>query len=578
MLSVTDLKALYELDRSKNTLSVLEYENAKKYYHGDQLPPSARAIIEARGQSVVVENIFKIIVNKIIGYKASSIAEIKVSGRQEKDKDLANVLNDLLKLFSQSKNYDKEMIARDKELIFGCAVMELWIRENKVGDYEVSLKNIEPDSFLIDAHSQDKNALDSRRFHKTSNVSYDEACQSLGVAPHYALRGIEQDKRALIIETWIKEKNGFSRYIWQEQGILKYEECPFKNGEHPFVVSKYQVDHKGQWYGIFRDIKPLQDYINFAENRMANMMGSFKAFFEEDAVLSAEDFVKDASLDNAIVKVRSGALRENKFQFIQHHNDIATLSNKAAEKRGLAKMLSGLNDEALGLANNRMSAAAVSQRRETGLMGLQEFLSACDSMDRLIFEKVIYFITHYFTKKQVFKITDEKTGERYFSINEQDEEGKVQNEIKVGEFDLIYKSQVKMQGREERFAYWSEMFKTISSVRPDLISDILPLMLKDTDSPVAKDVEEILKAKDEALATAQQPSQGEELKTQLEIEKLKAQIVELEAKAKKYSSQGDLATGVALSQTLELQERAANPQNGENAHNQSMQKSGIDLR
>ena len=170
----------------------------------------------------------------------------------------------------------------------------------------------------------------------------------------------------------------------------------FKNGAHPFIISKYQIDDKGLWYGLFRDIKPLQDYVNFAENRMANMMGSLKAFFEEDAVLNAEEFINEASLDNAIVKVRSGALKENKFQFIQHHNDIATLSQKASEKRQLAKMLSGLNEEALGLANNRLSAAAVSQRKETGLMGLQEYLNACEHMDRLIFEKVIFFITHYY--------------------------------------------------------------------------------------------------------------------------------------------------------------------------------------
>lgn len=305
---------------------------------------------------------------------------------------------------------------------------------------------------------------------------------------------------------------------------------------------------------------------------MANMMGSLKAFFEEDAVLNAEEFINEASLDNAIVKVRSGALKENKFQFIQHHNDIATLSQKANEKRQLAKMLSGLNEEALGLANNRLSAAAVSQRKETGLMGLQEYLNACEHMDRLIFEKVIFFITHYFTKEQVFKITDEKTGERYFSINSSED-----NKIKVGKFDLIYKSQLKTTGREERFAYWSEMFKTISSVRPDLISDILPLMLKDTDSPVAADIENILKEKEAMMQEqANEPNEMQNLLNELQIAKLQAEIAELQAKAKKYASQGDLADSVTLAQSLELQEQALNPE--QTSHNKSMQKGGIDLR
>lgn len=574
MLSLDDLKALYEFDKKANQKSLIEYEEAKKYYCGEQLPQSALEIIQKRGQSPIIENIFKLIVNKIVGYKAQSIQEIKVSGRQEIDKPLANVLNDLLKVFSQSKNYDKQITQRDRELIFGMAVVEIWIKKNKSGDFMIELKNIEPNTFLIDCYSTDKNAEDSRRFHKKINMSLSEAKAIFEKTPFSQTQSFTQDSRCVIIESWIKEEGKFNRYVWQEQEVLSYEESPFEEGEHPFVIAKYQIDPKGSWYGIFRDIKPLQDYINFAENRMANMMGSLKAFFEEDAVLNAEEFIAQASLDNAIVKVRSGALRENKMQFIQHHADIATLSQKAQEKRNLARVLSGLNDEALGVANNRMSAEAVAQRREAGLMGLQEYLQACDLHDRLIFEKVIYFITHYFTKEQVFKITDEKTGERYFKINSD-----THNKIKVGDFDLVFKSQLKTQGREERFSYWAEMFKTISSVRPDLISEILPLMLKDTDSPVAVELEEVLKAKDEALQQAQAPSEFEQLKMQLELEKLKSEIAELQAKAKKYDSQGDLATGVAMSQTLDLQERALNPQNEKlDSRNKSMQKSGIDLR
>lgn len=573
MLDFTTLKNLYELDKKANDCALNEYLEAKKYYHGEQLPPEAKSIILNRGQAPIIENIFKLIINKIIGYKAQSISEIKVSGRQEMDTPLANVLNDLLKYFSQNRNYNREMTARDKNLIFGLAVIELWIQQDENKDFDLQFKSLEPESFLIDCYSKDLNALDARRFHKKINMSLNEAKQILDVTPFKNAGGTNEDERCVIIESWIKDENGlFHRYIWQEAGLLKSELSPFKNGMHPFIISKYQIDDKGLWYGLFRDIKPLQDYVNFAENRMANMMGSLKAFFEEDAVLNAEEFINEASLDNAIVKVRSGALKENKFQFIQHHNDIATLSQKANEKRQLAKMLSGLNEEALGLANNRLSAAAVSQRKETGLMGLQEYLNACEHMDRLIFEKVIFFITHYFTKEQVFKITDEKTGERYFSINSSED-----NKIKVGKFDLIYKSQLKTTGREERFAYWSEMFKTISSVRPDLISDILPLMLKDTDSPVAADIENILKEKEAMMQEqANEPNEMQNLLNELQIAKLQAEIAELQAKAKKYASQGDLADSVTLAQSLELQEQALNPE--QTSHNKSMQKGGIDLR
>ncbi|STP14330.1 portal protein [Helicobacter cinaedi] len=37
--------------------------------------------------------------------------------------------------------------------------------------------------------------------------------------------------------------------------------------------------------------------------------------FEEDAVSNIEDFIENMSLDNSVVKVRSGALKDGKIQF-----------------------------------------------------------------------------------------------------------------------------------------------------------------------------------------------------------------------------------------------------------------------
>ncbi|MDO4674433.1 MAG: portal protein [Campylobacter sp.] len=571
MLSINELKEIYCIDLRKDEKSFWEYRQALRYYHGDQIDPvNLRTILERR-QSPVIENIFKLIINKIVGYKAQSIAEIKVSGRQQEDAATAMLINDILKVFSEDVGYNKEIIKRDKSLIFGMGVCELWIEQDDEGDFFLSLKSLEPTSFLIDAYSEDLNALDARRFHKKSNVDLEQITQKFKTEP-FVKSGSSIDKRCILIESWIKEGNHYARYIWQDEGILSYEPKPFKDGSHPFIVSKYNIDAEGTWYGLFRDIKPLQDYINYSENKMMNMIGTLKAFFEEDAVLETEEFIHQASLDNAVVKVKSGALRDNKLKFVEHHNDIATISRKANEKRQLAKLISGLNDEALGISNARMSNEAITQRREAGLMGLQEYLNACDSMDRLIFKKAIDYISLYFTKQQAFKITDARVGERYFSINENED-----NRIRVGKFDLSYKSQIKMQSNDEKLASWAEIIKSFSH-DPALMSEMMLLMLKDMQSAQAADLLELIERKRQEVA-----QQGESVEMQihqenlrLELEKKKAEILELQAKTKKYSSQGDLARGVAINQTVQNEALL----NGEDVKggNDSMQKGGIDLR
>lgn len=554
------LKEIYKSDLEFNNTALNEYKEAVKYYHGNQLASNILSTILERGQSPVVENIYKMIINKILGYKAQSISEIRVSGRQESDAHLANLLNDLIKVFSHSDFYNKEIMKRDKELIFGLSVVELWIKEDEEANRYVDFKCLDTTSFLIDKFSRDFNATDARRFHKKLNMDYLQAQEIFKDKQVTHLSNPNtSDTRAIIYETWLLENGTWNRYFWQDNQILAYEISPLKTKKHPFVISKYQIDDENVWYGLFRDIRFMQDYINYAENKMGNMLGSFKALFESDAVDDTQEFIDSFGLDNSITKVKPGALKEGKLQVIQHHADIQALSQKANEKRSLAKILAGLNDEFLGVGNSRLSAEAIAHRRETGLMGLQDFLNKADDMDKLIFQKALDLMQHYFTKEQIFKIVDEDRHIRYFEINTNEK-----NAIKIGRFDLEYRSQLKMQGSEERFMYWSEMMKVIGNTQPDLISGLLPLILKDSDSPVALEVKKLLELKEKQardLAQNSSEAQVQEMQIKLALEKEKAQIEETKAKAAKYTAQGLLAHEVS-----------------KDDNKQSMQKGGIDLR
>lgn len=534
-----ELLDLFNIDFLANQTSHLEYHEAKKYFHGHQLNEATLDRLESRGQPPIIQNIYKMIIQKILGYKIQSIQEVRVSGRQEEDKALAEVLNAILKVFTQNPNFDKEIIKRDRDLIFGLACVELWVKQDNEGDFHLELKHIPTDMITIDKYSNDENALDAKRFHKKINIDFMQAREMFG---ENALYDYESggEKRSFLIESWILENEEglgkvWNRYLWSEKnGIFKKEISPFKTGQHPFIIAKYAIDERNRWYGLFRDIKPLQDFINIAENRIATLMGTFKAIIEEDALDNLDDFIQEMSLDNAVIKVRSGALSENKIQMIQHQNDINNLSQKSAQSLQLAKILSGLNDEALGMAINRQSGTAIAQRRDSGIIGIQNYIKISDDMDRLIHEKAIALICKYFTKEQTFKIVDKKQGERYFSISKN-------NFINAGKFDLVFKTQLKMQGREERFAHWSEMLKVFANMRPDIAPQLLPLMLKDVDSPVVADIEELLASAEQAAQeNAQAQAQAAQQQEQLALSQAQAKAQKDAAQAQKYAAQAEL--------------------------------------
>ncbi|GAA7603415.1 hypothetical protein HpMMM19_15010 [Helicobacter pylori] len=581
-MDFTTLQNDFLNDYQKALSANLEFLEAKKYYNGNQLPQDVLNIILERGQTPIVENMFKVIVNKILGYRIESISEIRLSPKQEEDRALSDLLNSLLQVFIQSENYDKAMIERDKNLLIGgLGVIQLWVTEDKDKNVEIDIKALKPESFIIDYFSTDKNALDARRFHKMLEITEQEALLLFDESVIINYSNINHERIASVIESWYKEYNEetksyqWNRYLWSRNaGIYKSEKKPFKNGAHPFIISKLYTDESNNYYGLFRDIKPMQDFINYAENRMGNMMGSFKAMFEEDAVVDVAEFVETMSLDNAIAKVRPNALKDHKIQFMNNQADLSALSAKAEQKRQLLRLLAGLNDESLGMAVNRQSGVAIAQRKESGLMGLQTFLKSTDDMDRLVFRLVVSFICEYFTKKQVFKIVDRKLGDRYFTINSSDDD-----KIRPLKFDLISKSQLKTESRDEKWNNWNELLKILAPIRPDLVPSLVPLMLNDMDSPITNDVLEAIQnanAMQQENAKANAPY-NEQIQA-LQIQKLQAEIAELQAKAHKYAEQGALSQTTNESEKInqavainEMQQQNAN-NNANNAKNKPSKK------
>lgn len=566
MKDITELSYFFEEARNGNYEALKEYKTAKAYLHGKQLDSKTIEILQKRGQPILWENIYSMLAEKILGYKSISAQEIEVLGRQESDKNVALVLNQIIKSLVDNEKYEMQKEKADFDLLLGMGVMELWIKEDEQGYKDITINHIPTQSFLLDPYSQTSDGGDAKYMHKIIELDKEEAKALYGDDIEELVVSSNPHRfRVLLFESWFKEyiegEMIWCRYVWSKEKILSYEIMPFGINMHPYSIRKLYVDDRGIWYGIYRNIKPLQDYINLAENRTANMMGSTKVIFEKGAVRDANEFARNVSKDNSVTEVNSGALSKGMIRFEKHSSDIAALSSKSNEKRQLAKTISGLNDEALGLAVNRVSGTAIAQRTNAGLLGIQKYLKASDDMDKTAFRFAIELICKFYTKTQVFAIVDKKGATKYFTINEviKDENGNVKvnengiaimrNKVQVGKYDIIIKSKPKTFGREERFAYWSEIIKTIAGIRPDIIPALLPLMLEDSDSPIAGEIRDVLEDID-----SRPPNPAGELQmqnAQLQNQKLQADIELLKSKAQKniVESGGSVDDGQSVDDT-----------------------------
>ena len=539
-------KLLESLKESLNLTqdSYNEFLETKGYYEGNQLPQYIKAILLERGQPILFENMYALIGEKLLGYKINANTEMNAIGFQKRDRAKANIITNILKSITQTKDYQVTKQKCDLDLMFGICAAEIWLSQTKDNeDLKITIKHIPINALYIDPYSQREDGKDSKYFHKVLYMDKEEMELLYPKRKDWDLSVNEGDNsyrdRVRYFESFvfnIKTKK-WDRYIWDKIGILEKDISLFDLDSCPIVIRKLYIDSKNGFYGVFRNVKPHQDYVNFAENRMANMIGSQKILYEMSAVDDAQQFANSVSLDNSVTPVRDGALSNNRIRFENHNNDLMTLSTKTQEHRQIAKLQAGFNDEALGQVTSRASGVVVQQRTNAGLMGIQRFLTSSDLFDKQVFTVCIEYITKYFDKAQVFRIVEEDTFEEYFEINTNEN-----NKIEIGNYDIVIETKAKNNStREERFTQWVELIKS-GFIPQEAMNDILPLVLDDSDSSVSNKVRKILAQKAEEAKNnpmAQQIQQLQMQMQQLQLQVLQATAQEKQAKAMKYTAQAN---------------------------------------
>lgn len=529
-----------------------EFFTQKNYYNGKQLPPDVLQTLNERGQPPIWENIYHKIGNKIIGFKLAGKQDIKVAPRQRDDKPIAQILTDILKSITDTEEYNLQKHNNDIDLLLGMAVWQVKIRtldeEDITGEKmcEVYLAHIPTESFLIDPLSQRRDAEDAKFFHKILYFEKDDYQESFPKSA-YSFTDSEQERELVcVIESWTKENNTWFRSFWNRDNpeILHQDKDPFGFG-HPFAIRKFNVEQNGAFFGLFRNIRPLQDTINFSLIKLANKLGSIKMLIEQDAVEDIETFVEHFARDDSISAVKSGAIREGKLQIISQNAEISQIAQTIVSYRQQADLLTGLNEEALGQAVNRLSGYAIEQRQNVGLIGVQQYVEASNSIDIAAFKKALFLIKKHYKAEQVFKIAQQEDVAQELTINaiERDEFGEVvvdDNGLpkrtrtfgNIGHFDISLRTIPQTQGSlSERYKNNIELMRIVAQANPQMVAMMLPLVLKDAQSPISDEVIKLIATQSAPNPAAQQAEQlqMQTLASELEINKAKAEKLRAEA-------------------------------------------------
>lgn len=530
----------------------------REYYNGDQLDDWIRGVLANRGQPEQYENQIAKHNNAILGFKQDRQTDIKLFGTQQRDRATADMLNAIIKSLTQVADYEDQIIALDDELsIEGIAVAELSIKASGEFDRfgrehkDAEACYVPEKEIFLDPFSKNRDYNKDARYISRAFWIDTEDLYSLGFPEdkikqlndtNFASDIIDGDlytdntirKRALLVYTWYRKydakskKDKYYYVFWSNTTILMQGESPYEFEGFPYEVQFIGRDFDGEikYWGLYRDIMPLQDAINHAKLRLQNMLGNNKLLVERGALIDEDiaGFTSEYSLDNSVVMVESIA----GFKDVRQNAQIQQILSTIIDNRNQISELLNSNKEMLGVANNRMSQVGQDRRIETGLVGLSRFIGGSDKLQKKIVKKMVSMIGQYYDTERVFSIIDEDYMQDYLIMNEAvtKDNGEVDFEVLsngkvkpktttgiiIGKYDLIFTAKPKSNSMSsERLRQNVELLKVLQSTDPELVTYLVPDILKDSDSPSAKKIREFINKRDEQRNNSAQVQQGAKL-------------------------------------------------------------------
>lgn len=211
------------------------------------------------------------------------------------------------------------------------------------------------------------------------------------------------------------------------------------------------------------------------------------------------------------------------------------------------KTISGVSDSQQGFDREDVAAKAIQQKRQAGATNMVKPLDNLVRSDFLLARNVLDLVQDFYTEERVLTITkDRTTGEtEQFAVNQATPEGKIINDLTLGEYDVVISSVPQRETLEDSQFEQAIALKEAGVAVPDATliqnsrllnkGEIIKQMQGDQDSPEAQ-----------ALAALQRRGQ-------------EAEVSKLEGEAAQKHADAGLKQAKAQKEQIAAQRDAATP-------------------
>jgi len=208
------------------------------------------------------------------------------------------------------------------------------------------------------------------------------------------------------------------------------------------VVPYFAFFRRGRPFGMVRNLLSPQEQLNkiaSQELHIVNTTANSGWMVESGSLvgMTVDDLEEHGAETGLVVEYARGTNPPLKIQPNQIPTGLDRISQKAALN---IKAISGINDSMLGTDSAEVSGIAIQAKQNRGAIMIQVPLDNLRKTRQYLAEKVLNLLQTFYTEERIIQVTNEddplKPREEMV-INQQTPEGRIINDLTLGEYDVI---------------------------------------------------------------------------------------------------------------------------------------------
>lgn len=208
------------------------------------------------------------------------------------------------------------------------------------------------------------------------------------------------------------------------------------------IVPYFAFFRRGRPFGMVRNLLSPQEQLNkiaSQELHIVNTTANSGWMVESGSLvgMTVDDLEEHGAETGLVVEYARGTNPPLKIQPNQIPTGLDRISQKAALN---IKAISGINDSMLGTDSAEVSGIAIQAKQNRGAIMIQVPLDNLRKTRQYLAEKVLNLLQTFYTEERIIQVTNEddplKPREEMV-INQQTPEGRIINDLTLGEYDVI---------------------------------------------------------------------------------------------------------------------------------------------